>query len=194
MCPKEQSYLMAEDSGLRRNDEFYLIYNTKHDKNLKNLCALSYVLVLKNKNHPCLFVSIRGQIKNHPHRTLKMKKLTFTGSNNHTLTARLDTPDGEIRAYARYAHCFTCTKDVFAAGRIATALNALGIAMFRFDFAGLGQSEGNFADTNFTSNVEDLIKAADYMREHLKAPSILIGHSLGGSAETDGWDEVCFSG
>ncbi len=111
-----------------------------------------------------------------------MQKLTFTGSNGHKLSARLDTPDTEIKAYALYAHCFTCTKDVFAAGRIATALSALGIAVFRFDFAGLGGSEGDFSDTNFTTNVEDIIKAADFMRAEVKAPKILIGHSLGGSA------------
>lgn len=116
-----------------------------------------------------------------------MKKLTFTGSNGHTLSGKLDEPgpddnNGEIKAYALYAHCFTCTKDVFAAGRIAIALNALGIAMFRFDFAGLGQSEGDFSDTNFTTNVEDLCKAYHFMCEENMAPSILIGHSLGGSA------------
>lgn len=111
-----------------------------------------------------------------------MKKLTFPGSNGHKLSARLDLPDTEIKSYALYAHCFTCTKDVFAAGRISTALNALGIAVLRFDFAGLGSSEGDFSDTNFTTNVQDLIKAADFMRAEIKAPSILIGHSLGGSA------------
>ncbi len=113
---------------------------------------------------------------------MSSEKIKFKGSNDHILAARLDTPDTEIKAYALYAHCFTCTKDVFAASRIATALNALGIAVFRFDFAGLGGSEGEFSDTNFTTNVEDIIKAAAYMRENLKAPKILIGHSLGGSA------------
>ncbi len=111
-----------------------------------------------------------------------MQKTTFEGSQGHELAARLDTPDGEIKAYALFAHCFTCSKDIFAAGRIAIALNAMGIAVLRFDFTGLGASEGEFENTNFTSNVQDLVKAADYMREHLQAPSILIGHSLGGAA------------
>ena len=111
-----------------------------------------------------------------------MQKINFEGSQGHQLAARLDAPEGEIKAYALFAHCFTCTKDIFAAGRIATALNALGIAVLRFDFTGLGASEGDFANTNFTSNVQDLVKAADYMRENMEAPSILIGHSLGGAA------------
>jgi len=111
-----------------------------------------------------------------------MQKITFEGSQGHQLAARLDVPDGEIKAYALFAHCFTCSKDIFAAGRIAIALNALGIAVLRFDFTGLGASEGEFENTNFTSNVQDLIKAADYMRENFQAPSILIGHSLGGAA------------
>ncbi len=110
------------------------------------------------------------------------KKIEFEGSQGHKLAARLDLPDGEIKAYALFAHCFTCTKDIFAAGRIAVALNALNIAVLRFDFTGLGASEGEFENTNFTSNVQDLIKAADYMRENLEPPTIIIGHSLGGAA------------
>ena len=112
-----------------------------------------------------------------------MQKIIFTGSQGHKLAARLDTPEGgEIKSYALFAHCFTCSKDIFAAGQIARALNALGIAVLRFDFTGLGASEGEFENTNFTSNVQDLVKAADYMRENLQAPRILIGHSLGGAA------------
>lgn len=111
-----------------------------------------------------------------------MQKIEFDGSQGHKLAARLDTPDGEIRSYALFAHCFTCTKDIFAAGQITRALNNLGIAVLRFDFTGLGASEGEFENTNFTSNVEDLVRAADYMRESLQAPSIIIGHSLGGAA------------
>lgn len=110
------------------------------------------------------------------------KKIEFEGSQGHKLAARLDLPDGEIKAYALFAHCFTCTKDIFAAGRIAVALNALNIAVLRFDFTGLGASEGDFENTNFTSNVQDLIKAADYMRDNLEPPTIIIGHSLGGAA------------
>jgi esterase/lipase len=112
-----------------------------------------------------------------------MEKLSFTGSNGHTLSAKLDIPDeGEIKAYALYAHCFTCSKEIFAANRIAIALNALGIAMLRFDFAGIGQSEGDFADTNFTTNIEDLTQAYKFMTAQGMSPDILIGHSLGGSA------------
>ncbi len=110
------------------------------------------------------------------------KKITFTGALGDELAARLDMPDGDVRAYALFAHCFTCTKDIFAASRIADALTTHGIAVLRFDFTGLGASEGEFANTNFTSNVSDLVAAADYMRAHLEAPKILIGHSLGGAA------------
>ncbi|MEM7441752.1 MAG: alpha/beta fold hydrolase [Pseudomonadota bacterium] len=110
------------------------------------------------------------------------EKLEFPGSQGHVLAARLDTPEGPIRAYALFAHCFTCGKDILAASRIAQALNAHGIAVLRFDFTGLGASEGEFANTNFSSNVGDLIKAVDYLRETREAPKILIGHSLGGAA------------
>lgn len=110
------------------------------------------------------------------------QKITFTGALGDELAARLDMPEGEVRAYALFAHCFTCTKDIFAASRIADGLTAHGIAVLRFDFTGLGASEGEFANTNFTSNVGDLIAASDYLRAHLDAPKILIGHSLGGAA------------
>lgn len=111
-----------------------------------------------------------------------MHKIEFKGSQGETLAARLDLPNTRIKAYAIFAHCFTCSKDIFAASRIAKAMNEKGIAVLRFDFTGLGQSEGEFANTNFSSNVQDLVKAADYMREVMEAPSILIGHSLGGAA------------
>jgi putative redox protein len=110
------------------------------------------------------------------------EKLTFSGSQGATLAARLELPEGEPSAYALFAHCFTCTKDIFAAGRIAETLAMRGIAVLRFDFTGLGASEGDFAHTNFTSNVEDLVKAADFLRDNYAAPKILIGHSLGGAA------------
>lgn len=110
------------------------------------------------------------------------QKITFTGALGDELAARLDMPEGDVHAYALFAHCFTCTKDIFAASRIADGLTAHGIAVLRFDFTGLGASEGEFANTNFTSNVGDLVAAADYMRAHLRAPKILIGHSLGGAA------------
>ncbi|MEM8589085.1 MAG: alpha/beta fold hydrolase [Pseudomonadota bacterium] len=110
------------------------------------------------------------------------EKLEFPGSQGHALAARLDTPSGPIRAYALFAHCFTCGKDVLAASRIAQALNGHGIAVLRFDFTGLGASDGEFANTNFSSNIGDLSKAADFLRDTREAPKILIGHSLGGAA------------
>jgi putative redox protein len=100
----------------------------------------------------------------------------------HDLAARLDTPAGAPRTYALFAHCFTCGKDLNAINRVAKALNEDGIALFRFDFTGLGRSNGDFANTNFSSNVQDLLAAADYMRTELAAPKIMIGHSLGGTA------------
>src|ERR1700733_10738029 len=110
------------------------------------------------------------------------ERFQFTGSEGQQLAAALDTPEGEIRAYALFAHCFTCGKDVLAASRIAVALAAKGIAVLRFDFTGLGSSEGDFANSTFSSNVADLVRAADHLRETRGAPSILIGHSLGGAA------------
>ena len=110
------------------------------------------------------------------------QRITFRGALGEDLAARLDTPDGTPRAYALFAHCFTCGKDLNAINRIARALNEDGIALFRFDFTGLGRSNGDFANTNFSSNVADLLAAADYMRDELEAPSIMLGHSLGGAA------------
>ncbi len=112
----------------------------------------------------------------------KSEKIEFEGALGDMLAARLDMPDGEVHAYALFAHCFTCTKDIFAASRIAERLTAHGIAVLRFDFTGLGASEVEFANTNFTSNVGDLVAAAGYMRQNLAAPKMLIGHSLGGAA------------
>ena len=110
------------------------------------------------------------------------EKVEFTGSGGDTLAARLELPVGEPRSYVLFAHCFTCGKDIFAARRIAEALTGLGFAVLRFDFTGLGASEGEFANTNFSSNVGDLLAAADYLRAEREAPAILIGHSLGGAA------------
>jgi uncharacterized OsmC-like protein/pimeloyl-ACP methyl ester carboxylesterase len=110
------------------------------------------------------------------------ERFQFTGSEGHPLAAALDTPDGPIAAYALFAHCFTCGKDVLAARRIAAALSARGIAVLRFDFTGLGSSGGDFSNSTFSSNVADLVRAADHLRETRKAPAILIGHSLGGAA------------
>lgn len=113
---------------------------------------------------------------------LTAQKVTFTGSFGEPLAARLERPEGTVRAYALFAHCFTCSKDIFAAARIAEGLAHRGIAVLRFDFTGLGMSGGDFANTNFTSNVQDLIAAADFLRENYEAPDILVGHSLGGAA------------
>ena len=111
------------------------------------------------------------------------EKIRFENADGNALAARLDRPDGESPcAFALFAHCFTCSKDLRAAGAISRALTRHGIAVLRFDFTGLGESEGEFADTNFSSNVEDLIAAADYLSEHHEAPRILVGHSLGGAA------------
>lgn len=109
-------------------------------------------------------------------------KVTFEGSFGDDLAGRLDLPAGPVRAYALFAHCFTCSKDIVAAKRIAAGLSAEGIAVLRFDFTGLGSSEGEFENTNFSSNIQDLIKAADFMRAAYEAPAIMIGHSLGGAA------------
>ncbi|WP_417455781.1 alpha/beta hydrolase family protein [Kordiimonas sp.] len=109
-------------------------------------------------------------------------KITFKGALGAELAAKLDAPKGNPRAYALFAHCFTCGKDLNAINRIAKALNDDGIALFRFDFTGLGRSNGDFANTNFSSNVADLLAAAEYMRQELEAPSIMVGHSLGGAA------------
>ncbi len=114
--------------------------------------------------------------------SISSAKLIFPGSSGEALAARLDTPPGAPRAYALFAHCFTCSKDIFAAARISEALVERGFAVLRFDFTGLGASEGEFANTNFSSNVEDLISAAVFLRENHAAPEILIGHSLGGAA------------
>ena len=110
------------------------------------------------------------------------ERFQFMSSEGHQLAAALDLPEGAPRAYALFAHCFTCGKDVLAARRIATALAARGIAVLRFDFTGLGSSEGDFANATFSSNVADLVRAADHLRETHEAPAILIGHSLGGAA------------
>ena len=110
------------------------------------------------------------------------ERFQFLGSDGFKLAAALDLPDGEPVAYALFAHCFTCGKDVLAARRIAAGLTARGMAVLRFDFTGLGASEGEFANSTFSSNVADIVLAADHLRDTRKAPAILIGHSLGGAA------------
>lgn len=114
---------------------------------------------------------------------MRVQKHTFTGTTGATLTARLDLPaDEQPQASALFAHCFTCTKHFKAISGISQALAAAGIAVLRFDFTGLGESEGDFADTNFSSNVGDLIAAANFMSNEICPPRLLIGHSLGGAA------------
>ena len=109
-------------------------------------------------------------------------EIAFIGSRGSRLAARLDTPVLPARAYALFAHCFTCSKDIFAASRISRALAEKGIATLRFDFTGLGHSDGEFANTDFSSNIGDLVAAANWLREHHAAPLLLVGHSLGGAA------------
>ncbi len=110
------------------------------------------------------------------------ERLTFPGHAGHALAARLDLPEGPHLATALFAHCFTCGKDIAAARRISARLAAMGIAVLRFDFTGLGHSQGEFANTTFTSNVADLHLAAQTLADRGMAPSLLIGHSLGGAA------------
>jgi alpha/beta superfamily hydrolase len=110
------------------------------------------------------------------------ENVTFPNPRGARLAARLDRPAGKPRAFALFAHCFTCSNDLFAASRISQALSERGFAVLRFDFTGLGASEGEFANTNFSSNLGDVVAAADYLRERYQAPGLLIGHSLGGAA------------
>jgi alpha/beta superfamily hydrolase len=111
-----------------------------------------------------------------------MERLTFTGHSGVELAARLDKPAGPHLATALFAHCFTCSKDIAAAKRISARLAGMGIAVLRFDFTGLGHSGGEFENTTFSSNVDDLVLAAEHLASIGHAPSLLIGHSLGGAA------------
>jgi uncharacterized OsmC-like protein/alpha/beta superfamily hydrolase len=110
------------------------------------------------------------------------RQITFPGASGAALAARLDGPLAPPVAYVLFAHCFTCSKDTRAAAYISAALAEAGLAVLRFDFTGLGGSEGEFANTNFSSNIADLLAAADWLRREHQAPAILVGHSLGGSA------------
>jgi uncharacterized OsmC-like protein/alpha-beta hydrolase superfamily lysophospholipase len=112
----------------------------------------------------------------------RAERVDFPGADGQRLAALIELPDGPPRAYALFAHCFTCSKDIFAASRVAGGLAERGIAVLRFDFTGLGASKGEFANTNFSSNLADLVAAADFLRARYEAPKILIGHSLGGAA------------
>jgi len=114
---------------------------------------------------------------------MSFKKLSFENKQGQRLAARLDLPvDEQPIAYALFAHCFTCTKNLKAVGNISRALTREGIAVLRFDFTGLGESEGDFADTNFSTNVDDLVAAAEALAAEHEAPRILVGHSMGGAA------------
>lgn len=113
---------------------------------------------------------------------MSSERIDFPGGDGQRLAARLDRPAGRTRAYALFAHCFTCGKDSKGASHIARALAARGIATLRFDFTGLGGSEGEFGNSGFSANVEDLLAAADWLRDNHEAPAILVGHSLGGAA------------
>jgi len=115
-------------------------------------------------------------------RVASATRIEFDGSQGERLSARLDLPDGEPRAWALFAHCFTCSKDFVASRRVGQALAERGVAVLRFDFTGLGSSAGDFANTDFSSNVDDLVAAADWLRREHAAPQILVGHSLGGAA------------
>lgn len=121
----------------------------------------------------------------------RSERLSFAGGLGHELSARLERPaEGEPHCYALFAHCFTCTKDFKSGVWISRALASRGVGVLRFDFTGLGQSGGDFADTNFTSNVGDIVAAADYLRTHYTAPTLLVGHSLGGTATLVAAEEI----
>jgi len=113
---------------------------------------------------------------------MRTERLQFASAQGEKLAALIDLPLGKPVAFALFAHCFTCGKDNLAAKRISERLAMCGIGVLRFDFTGLGMSEGEFADTHFSSNVDDLVAAGDHLRKTYGAPAILIGHSLGGAA------------
>ncbi|HKK62901.1 MAG TPA: alpha/beta fold hydrolase [Bacteroidales bacterium] len=114
---------------------------------------------------------------------MKTRKIKFTNSDGFELSAELDLPTGaQPHHFALFAHCFTCSKNLIAVKELSKGLTDKGYGVFKFDFTGLGQSEGDFSNTNFSGNVEDLISASKYLKENFKPPSLLIGHSLGGAA------------
>lgn len=111
---------------------------------------------------------------------MRLTKIDFQNDKGETISARLDFPrDQKPLAYVLFAHCFTCNKNLVPVTNISRQLTEQGFAVFRFDFTGLGESEGDFENTNFSSNIQDLISAAEYMENEYEAPSLIIGHSLG---------------
>ncbi|MEJ1223675.1 bifunctional alpha/beta hydrolase/OsmC family protein [Sediminicola sp. 1XM1-17] len=114
---------------------------------------------------------------------MNLQKVTFKNKDGDTLVGRVELPaDQEPHNFALFAHCFSCNKNLLAVKNIVRALTAQGFGVLRFDFTGLGESEGDFSDTNLSGNVEDLLSAATFLKEKHKAPSLIIGHSLGGVA------------
>lgn len=114
---------------------------------------------------------------------MESKNIEFSGSQGTNLSARIDEPDeGISKGAVLFAHCFTCSKNLRAVGHVSRTLTEHGMGVFRFDFTGLGESDGDFADTNFSSNIDDLKAASEYMEQEWAAPRMLIGHSLGGAA------------
>jgi putative redox protein len=114
---------------------------------------------------------------------MQPQKFDIPGPGGQTLSALLDLPaDGKLVAYALFAHCFTCSKDLKAIYHISRTLTRERIGVLRFDFTGLGESGGNFADTSLLSNVEDLVAAAEFLSSRFEGPRLLIGHSFGGAA------------
>ncbi|UII79095.1 bifunctional alpha/beta hydrolase/OsmC family protein [Flagellimonas sp. CMM7] len=122
---------------------------------------------------------------------MALQKVTFKNTEGQTLVGRLELPvDRHPHNYAVFAHCFTCNKNLLAVKNIGKALTSHGFGVLRFDFTGLGESEGDFADTNFSGNVEDLVAAAKYLEENYEAPTLIIGHSLGGAASIFAASEI----
>ena len=114
---------------------------------------------------------------------MRFQKITFQNIDGNNLSGRIDFPlTGKPKAYVLFAHCFTCSKNLKSVDFISQAFTQHGMAVLRFDFTGLGQSKGDFADTNFSSNLSDLKEAYDYLDQHYEAPQIVVGHSLGGAA------------
>ncbi len=114
---------------------------------------------------------------------MSLQKVTFQNGEGQTLVGRMELPaNRRPHNYVIFAHCFTCNKNLTAVKNIGKALTSNGFGVLRFDFTGLGDSEGDFSDTNFSGNVEDLVSAATYLEENHGAPTLLVGHSLGGAA------------